>query len=166
MPPWRTLTIQRNPSFMHFRFLSPFLLVLSLAACGPSPDTESESADAASASTRWYGAQQIALGESVFRQNCAVCHGEQAQGTVADWRSRLDDGSFPPPPLNGSAHAWHHPRSVLLQVINNGGIALGGQMPGFADILDEEEKLAAIAYFPTFWSDDIYADWQDMGGVN
>ncbi len=102
----------------------------------------------------------------MFTQHCAVCHGPQAEGTVADWRQRLDDGSFPPPPLNGSAHAWHHPRSVLLQVINNGGVALGGKMPGFESLLAREEKLAAIAYFQDFWSDDVYADWQDMGGVN
>ena len=115
---------------------------------------------------RWYTPEQLALGAQVFARNCAECHGSNAEGTVADWRERLDDGSFPPPPLNGSAHAWHHPREVLLTVINNGGIALGGKMPAFESVLSEEEKLAAIAYFQDFWSDEIYANWMEMGGVD
>ena len=95
-----------------------------------------------------------------------MCHGENAEGLVSDWRQRLDDGSLPPPPLNGTAHAWHHPNAVLLQVINNGGAAFGGKMPAFAEVLDESEKLAAIAYFQNFWSDKIYAQWTQIGGSN
>lgn len=116
--------------------------------------------------SRWYTPEQVAQGAVVFAENCAQCHGEQAEGIHKDWRERLDDGSFSPPPLNGSAHAWHHPRSILLRVINNGGIPLGGQMPAFEDVLDEQEKLAAIAYFQDFWSDEIYGNWLEMGGVN
>ena len=151
------------------------LLALLLGACAPD---RGEGADAAELPTqavagaqpapgeRWYSQQQLRSGQAVFARHCAVCHGAQAQGTVPDWRQRLDDGSFPPPPLNGSAHAWHHPRSVLLQVINDGGVALGGKMPGFADILSDAEKLAAIAYFQSFWSEEIYANWLQMGGNN
>ena len=116
--------------------------------------------------SRWYSDEQQALGSEVFTQNCAVCHGAQAQGTVEDWRARLDDGSFPPPPLNGSAHAWHHPQEILLQVVNYGGESLGGKMPAFIDVLDDAEKLAAIAYFQSFWTDDIYQQWMQMGGTN
>ncbi len=119
-----------------------------------------------SAAQRWYEPEQVALGRQVFTDNCAVCHGDAAQGLHEDWRQRLDDGAFPPPPLNGSAHAWHHPLPVLLQVINDGGIPLGGKMPGFAEQLNEEQKLAAIAFFQDFWSDEIYANWQQMGGAN
>ena len=122
--------------------------------------------DASAGDVRWYEPEQVAAGRQVFADNCAQCHGDAAQGLVEDWRQRLDDGSFPPPPLNGSAHAWHHPLSVLLQVINEGGVPLGGQMPGFADQLNEKEKLAAIAFFQNFWSDEIYASWQQMGGAN
>ncbi|NKB35053.1 MAG: c-type cytochrome [Pseudomonadales bacterium] len=115
---------------------------------------------------RWYSSEQVAMGASVFSQNCAECHGPNAEGTVEDWRQRLDDGSFPPPPLNGSAHAWHHPNAMLLQVINNGGEAYGGNMPPFDEVLEEEEKLAAIAFFQNFWTDEIYSQWEQMGGAN
>ncbi|MGE4629967.1 MAG: cytochrome c [Pseudohongiellaceae bacterium] len=116
--------------------------------------------------SRWYSEEQLRSGALVFAGNCAVCHGSNAEGTVGDWRQRLVDGSFPPPPLDGSAHAWHHPNSVLLQVINKGGEAFGGKMPAFAEELEESEKLAVIAYFQNFWSDEIYAQWIQMGGPN
>ena len=139
------------------------LFVGGLSSCSEEPTTASSTATDAS---RWYGDSQLAKGAEVFATNCALCHGDEAQGLTADWRQKLDDGSFPPPPLNGSAHAWHHPRSVLLQVINNGGAAFGGQMPAFANVLEDEEKLSAIAYFQSFWSDEIYEQWVDIGGNN
>ena len=156
------------------RILFTGLFALALIACSEqasvsdSSASMTQAANSASASvvSRWYSDEQQALGSEVFTQNCAVCHGAQAQGTVEDWRARLDDGSFPPPPLNDSAHAWHHPQEILLQVVNYGGESLGGKMPAFIDVLDDAEKLAAIAYFQSFWTDDIYQQWMQMGGTN
>ena len=125
-----------------------------------------ENAAPESTMQRWYSAEAVTLGREVFTQNCAVCHGAQAQGLAEDWREKLDDGSFPPPPLNGSAHAWHHPQEILLRVIDYGGEAMGGKMPAFIDVLDQPEKEAAIAYFQSFWSDEIYQQWMQMGGIN
>ncbi len=143
----------------------PVLLLTACSDSGPVSVPQAEQTGTASTS-RWYSNEQLATGTEVFARNCAACHGENAQGTVGDWRQRLEDGSLPPPPLNGTAHAWHHPNPVLLQVINNGGAAFGGKMPAFAGVLDESEKLAAIAYFQNFWSDEIYAQWTQMGGPN
>ena len=148
--------------------LTLVIVAAALSACDEQETALTESVQNAGPAmlSRWYTPEQVAQGAEVFAENCAQCHGEQAEGIHEDWRERLDDGSFPPPPLNGSAHAWHHPRSILLRVINNGGIPLGGQMPAFEDVLDEQEKLAAIAYFQDFWSDEIYASWMEMGGVD
>lgn len=146
----------------------PLVLVLSfiLSSCseseiGPGPEPE-----AMAEAGRWYSQPQVDTGSVVFANNCSQCHGDNAEGLVNDWRARLDDGSFPPPPLNGTAHAWHHPNSVLLQVINNGGAAFGGNMPAFENVLNEADKLAVIAYFQSYWNDEIYAQWQKMGGSN
>lgn len=136
---------------------------LLLAGCSePTPRQLSD--QGSETPTRWYNNEQVLVGAQVFAENCAVCHGDNAEGRVSDWRQRLDDGSLPPPPLNGSAHAWHHPNSVLLQVINNGGTLFGGTMPAFVDVLGKPDKLAVIAYFQNFWSDEIYAQWIQMGG--
>lgn len=143
------------------------LIVAALFACsGEDSNAPAVVEGADSRTQRWYGPQQVEMGRQVFAENCAVCHGDAAQGLHEDWRQRLADGSFPPPPLDGSAHAWHHPLSVLVQVINEGGVPLGGQMPGFAEQLDDDQKLAAIAFFQNFWSDETYANWQQMGGTN
>ncbi len=142
------------------------VLLLLLTACGQDSQSNELDDSIQVSGARWYSAGQVSTGAGVFAENCAVCHGVAAEGIVDNWKERLADGSFPPPPLNGSAHAWHHPQSVLLQVINEGGVALGGRMPGFESVLNQEEKLAAIAYFQNFWSDEIYDNWLQMGGTN
>ena len=163
---WMALQTQR--SGLNLLFLS--LLASVLVTCNDSEPVTTGAANANATNVnatgdRWYSEAQAAAGGQVFAQNCAACHGELAQGLTSDWKQRLDDGSLPPPPLNGSAHAWHHPQSLLLQVINTGGAEFGGKMPAFADVLDQSEKLAAIAFFQDFWSDDIYGQWIQMGGT-
>ena len=110
---------------------------------------------------RWYTAAQVADGKVLFQNHCAVCHGDSAAAT-ADWRETNEDGEYPPPPLNGSAHTWHHPMSILERTIVVGGIPLGGVMPGFGETLNRDEAHATIAYFQSFWSDDIYARWEKI----
>ncbi len=114
---------------------------------------------------RWYKKEQVVIGQTVFSQNCAICHGDKAQGVIHPWNRKLESGLYPPPPLNGIAHAWHHPLKGLLYTIQNGGKAIGGQMPGFKDKLTLEEQASAIAYFQDFWSDKIYQAWLNRGGL-
>ena len=68
-------------------------------------------------------------------------------------------GQYPPPPLNGSAHAWHHPIAALKHVILKGGAPYGGQMPAWEGKLTDAEIYALIASFQSYWSDDIYNRW-------
>ena len=128
-------------------------------------DNEREINTGISSVARWYSDEQVASGSQIFELNCSECHGARAEGRYANWKQKLPDGSFPPPPLDGSAHAWHHPRTVLLDVIENGGLAFGGKMPAFGTILKGEDKLAAIAYFQNFWDDETYSQWEVMGGT-
>ncbi len=137
------------------------IVVLPVAGCGEQP-TETEDP----VPGRWYTASQVDTGQKVFRTHCASCHGRDAEGITGDWKKTLPDGSYPPPPLNGTAHAWHHPMSVLKRTIDNGGIALGGKMPGFVDKLSDAEKNAAIAFFQSKWNNEIYAGWIKRGGLD
>jgi len=113
---------------------------------------------------RWYSSDQLVLGQRVFQKNCQICHKENAAGT-RNWKKTLPDGNYPPPPLNGTAHAWHHDMATLSRTIKNGGIPLGGVMPGFANKLSDKEIQAVIAYFQSFWSQDIYNAWLENGGL-
>lgn len=113
---------------------------------------------------RWYTKFDIALGTKTYQLHCVQCHNKNAAGTL-NWKTTLADGNYPPPPLNGSAHAWHHDMETLTRTIENGGAALGGVMPSFSNKLSDAEIRAVIAYFQSFWSDEIYNSWLEIGGL-
>lgn len=87
------------------------------------------------------GEQTILLGEQVYQQNCAVCHGEQGEGHAAVAQA---------PALNGREHSWHHPDGQLQEIILIGGV----EMPSFQDELSNEEVAAVIRYFQSLWRAD------------
>ena len=95
------------------------------------------------------------LGRTLFDKNCIGCHGVGGKGIADDWRKSGSDGKFPAPPLNGTAHAWHHPPKQLLQSINDGGTKIGGQMPAFRDEFNEDEKQALLDYIYSLWPQGI-----------
>ncbi len=116
------------------------LSALLLASCFDSGDAE---------------AKEVALGKTVFNKNCASCHGKEAVGLTKNWKQTLPNGKYPAPPLNGTAHAWHHSPKLLLSAINNGGAKLGGWMPAFKNELSEKEKQATLDYLYSLWPKDI-----------
>ena len=125
--------------------LMPVLLVFSTATL--------------SESNRWYGKEQVRQGKPLFAENCAVCHGKNAE-SVPDWRKRDANGNYVPPPLNGTAHAWHHSLKILRNTIRKGGKPVGGVMPAFEDKLTADEIDSIIAWFQSLWTDEIYAMWE------
>lgn len=131
------------------------LLVLLGAACTdsvpPSPPVDG----------RWYTVQQVEQGRSLYQIHCAVCHGADGSAT-AEWRKPGADGNYPPPPLNGTAHTWHHALDLLDETIAAGGTRFGGVMPGFEAVMDRSERLAVVAWFQSVWSDDVYQKWQEI----
>ena len=114
---------------------------------------------------RWFTPSLVQAGKRVFEENCMACHGVNGEGITEDWKKPLADGSYPPPPLNGTAHAWHHPLGILFRTINNGGVPLGGTMPAFNTKLSDEQKLAVVAYIQNWWPDKIYIAGVDRGGL-
>lgn len=112
------------------------------------------------AAERWFNQDVVNYGAELFQQNCAVCHGVNAEGTK-EWKKTDANGNYPPPPLDGSAHAWHHSIPQLARSIKEGGIKLGGVMPAFGDKLSDQEVLAVIAFFQSKWPDKVYKVWHD-----
>jgi mono/diheme cytochrome c family protein len=128
--------------------------LLAVLACGCSEEEQNVPG-------RWYTAAQVTAGHGHYQTYCSVCHAEDGSAT-AEWRAPGADGHYPPPPLNGTAHTWHHPLDVLDSTIADGGTAFGGVMPGFAAALGPEDRLAVIAWVQSLWNDDIYARWQEI----
>lgn len=94
---------------------------------------------------------QVAEGAALYGQYCASCHGANLEG-VPDWRTSLDDGSFPPPPHDSSGHTWHHSDAVLADIIANGGKpAQNSKMPGFGDQITVEETQAILDFIKSRW---------------
>jgi len=115
-------------------------------------------ASGAAATERWYNEQQAAEGRQVFLQNCSSCHGPEAASTP-NWKQTDANGQYPPPPLNGTAHAWHHDLPLLRRTVREGGQKMGGLMPPFEPVLSTAQIDTAIAYFQSKWPDDIYRKW-------
>jgi mono/diheme cytochrome c family protein len=109
---------------------------------------------------RWYTTSQLEEGNKIYSENCASCHGKAA-ASVEEWRKPDSNGNYPPPPLNGRAHAWHHPLSIMDKVISEGGEPLGGVMPAWGSVLSEGQRLKAVASFQQYWDDETYDRWME-----
>jgi len=103
----------------------------------------------------------LVKGEALYQKNCAVCHKADASGTP-EWRIRDKNGKLLPPPLNGTAHTWHHSTTVLKDVIFNGTASTGGDMPAWQGKLTEQDVDAIISWLQTKWPEEIYNIWRDI----
>lgn len=113
----------------------------------------------ANAQPRGYDADMLEQGQTLYQENCASCHGQNAEGTVKSWQERGKDGKLPPPPLNGTAHTWHHPIKGLAHTIRNGTLSIGGNMPPWKDKLSNDEIFSIIIWLTSLWPDEIYQAW-------
>ena len=97
-------------------------------------------------------------GRELFASNCAVCHGAGGEGQP-DWHIANQDGTLPPPPLNGDGHTWHHADGLLYRVVSRGGKvfenpsqpSFKSAMPAFGGLLSHEEIVAVLTYVKGLW---------------
>ncbi len=104
---------------------------------------------------------KVTLGGKLFKEHCATCHGANAEGTP-DWRKRNADGTLKPPPLNGTAHTWHHSKELLMSIITTGTANLGGSMPAWGDKLSQQEIDAILTWVQSKWPEEIYQNWLEI----
>jgi mono/diheme cytochrome c family protein len=135
-----------------------------LMACSDQDgqDTQHQQAQARQVSVmRNQDTEQIQRGRSLFLKNCMVCHGSNAEG-APNWSQPDANGNNPAPPLNGTGHAWHHPKQALINTIKFGTARLGGIMPAWQDKLSDQDINDIIAWFQSQWPDELYAAWQRL----
>ena len=103
---------------------------------------------------------QLALGQTLYVQHCAACHGARLEGQP-EWRARLPNGRLPAPPHDDSGHTWHHTDEVLFGITKRGLVppyappGYKSDMPAFAGKLSDGEIRAVLAYIESHWSDEV-----------
>ncbi len=101
----------------------------------------------------------IPTGARLYQENCASCHGANLEGQP-EWRSRLPNGRLPAPPHDPSGHTWHHSDRILTDIVKRGTAAIVGNgyesdMPGFEEVLKDEEIVEILAFIKNTWPDRI-----------
>ncbi len=97
----------------------------------------------------------VALGEQIYKLQCAVCHGVNLEGQP-NWRERKPNGRLPAPPHDATGHTWHHDDATLFALTKYGLAALTGtpvetDMPVYDGVLTDREIRAALAYIKSKW---------------
>ncbi len=98
----------------------------------------------------------VALGQQVYGEHCASCHGANLEGETEDWRTRKDSGSLPAPPHDETGHTWHHPDQQLFAITQQGIAPFAPEgyvsdMQAFGDVLSDREIWAVLAYIKSTW---------------
>jgi len=143
----------------------PNTILASSAPSSTSPDTVqmpppvAESKQQSQAMVmRKLDPEKVKRGEIIYHANCATCHGPNGEATP-DWRNQSADGKYPPPPINGSAHTWHHSTETLEKMIREGSPPGIGGMPAWDKKLTNQEIGDVIVWITSIWSDEIYNIW-------
>ena len=124
---------------------------LLVAACGePWPERGIDPSNPA----------KLAIGEEVYKEHCAVCHGANREGQP-EWRERRADGRLPAPPHDASGHTWHHPDEMLFSMVHDGMVpplapeGYQSDMPAFGEILSDDEIRAVLAWIQSKWPPEV-----------
>ncbi|HEV7456459.1 MAG TPA: cytochrome c [Roseococcus sp.] len=100
----------------------------------------------------------ILLGQRVYVEYCASCHGANLEGQP-DWQTRRPDGRLPAPPHDATGHTWHHSTAQLIELTRKGvaGLVPGyeSDMPAFEGVLTDSEIAAVIAYIASTWPQEL-----------
>jgi mono/diheme cytochrome c family protein len=84
-------------------------------------------------------AEELALGEEVFRANCADCHGESRNGSGPQTASL----SISLPDFTNQAYQASSATASFFQTVSEG---TGSEMHAFSDLLTEQERWAVSSY--------------------
>jgi mono/diheme cytochrome c family protein len=99
---------------------------------------------------------EIARGRQVYLQQCASCHGQNAEG-APQWQEPDARGDLPAPPHDDTGHTWRHSDAQLAEIIREGlrdpfNATTDLTMPPFQDRLTDAQIAAVIVYFKSLWS--------------
>lgn len=97
----------------------------------------------------------VSLGQKIYLQNCASCHGVKLEGQK-NWQTRDDEGYLLAPPHDETGHTWHHNDEYLFLMTKYGiekiiGKKYPNNMPAYEDILSDKEIIAVLSFIKSSW---------------
>ena len=101
----------------------------------------------------------VKMGEKVYLEQCASCHGVNLEGQVG-WQDTMVDGMRLAPPHDRSGHTWHHPDEMLFNLTKYGFKTMINDdykvsMPVYDGILSDEEIIASLSCIKFTWSEEV-----------
>lgn len=130
-----------------------------LGACDRGRDT-SASGSTESARDSRFPAEQLVIGERLFGENCAECHGPQGQGHP-DWQNAASGGFIAAPPLDASGPLPRRSHAALVAAVK-AGVQRNGVpvMPAWQGRLADAEIEAIFAWVFLQWPAAQYETWR------
>ena len=103
----------------------------------------------------------VALGQSIYAEHCAACHGAQLEG-APNWQIRDAGGLLPAPPHDATGHTWHHDDETLFTLTKYGLAGLmenapPSGMPVYDGVLSDADIIAVLSFIKSTWPDDLRA---------
>ena len=100
-------------------------------------------------------ASLVSLGQKIYLQNCASCHGVKLEGQK-NWQTRDDEGYLLAPPHDETGHTWHHTDEYLFLMTKYGIEKIiekkyPNNMPAYEDILSDKEIIAVLSFIKSSW---------------
>lgn len=100
---------------------------------------------------QWVNKEVIDKGRALYEENCQDCHGEKGVGERPNDMFAKDDFGFVAPPLDDSAHGWHHSDQGIVETILNGS-PRNERMIAWKDTLTPEDAQNIVTYIKSLWS--------------
>ena len=142
----------------HFGAVSVMALLL-IVACGKKepPVTTAQQIAQTLRTGRPFSTASLLRGVKLYQENCAQCHGPDAQGHP-DW---ANPKVIAAPPLDGNGNVWKRRKQDLIAIIKNGANRQGQPvMPAWKDRLSDQDIEDIIDWFQALWPADVYERWQ------
>ncbi|MBY6058979.1 c-type cytochrome [Leisingera daeponensis] len=145
---------------MRMRLLAIAVVAVSGLAAAVGAETRQAAPEPVTFLGQIIAPKQVALGEALYAETCASCHGADLEG-APDWRRRNADGRMPAPPHDETGHTWHHSDRDLFNItrLGVGGVVPGyeSDMPAYQGVLSDREIIEILAFIKSTWPERLRA---------